>query len=36
MSLTHTLSFNDTEYKLAKAAKLGHSEYIIEKLGLDK
>lgn len=36
----HTLSFTDAEYaklgELAKAAKLGRSEYIIEKLGLGK
>jgi hypothetical protein len=37
---SRTLSFTDAEYaklgELAKAAKLGRSEYIIEKLGLDK
>jgi hypothetical protein len=36
----HSLSFTDAEYaklgELAKVAKLGRSEYIIEKLGLDK
>jgi hypothetical protein len=36
----HTLSFTDAEYiklgELAKAAKLGRSEYIINRLGLDK
>jgi hypothetical protein len=35
-----TLSFTDAEYaklgELAKAAKLGRSEYIIDRLGLDK
>jgi len=35
-----SLSFTDAEYaklgELAKAAKLGRSEYIIERLGLDK
>lgn len=35
-----TLSFTDAEYEklgaLATAARLGRSEYIIEKLGLDK
>jgi hypothetical protein len=34
------LSFTDAEYaklgELAKAAKLGRSEYIIDRLGLDK
>ena len=37
---SRTLSFTDAEYeklgKLAKTAKQGRSEYIIEKLGLDK
>jgi hypothetical protein len=37
---SRTLSFTDAEYeklgKLAQAAQLGRSEYIIEKLGLDK
>jgi hypothetical protein len=37
---SRTLSFTDAEYaklgELAKVAKLGRSEYIIEKLGLDK
>jgi hypothetical protein len=37
---SRTLSFTDAEYaklgQLAAAAKLGRSEYIIEKLGLDK
>lgn len=36
----HSLSFTDYEFeklgKLAKDAKLGRSEYIIEKLGLSK
>ena len=36
----NTLSFTDAEYAklgtLAKAAKLGRSEYIIDRLGLDK
>lgn len=36
----HSLSFTDAEYaklgELAKAAKLGRSEYIIDRLGLDK
>jgi hypothetical protein len=36
----HSLSFTDAEYQklgdLAKAAKLGRSEYIIDRLGLDK
>jgi hypothetical protein len=35
-----SLSFTDAEYsklgELAKAAKLGRSEYIIDRLGLDK
>jgi hypothetical protein len=35
-----SLSFTDAEYQklgeLAKAAKLGRSEYIIDRLGLDK
>ena len=35
-----SLSFTDAEYAklgaLAKAAKLGRSEYIIDRLGLDK
>lgn len=35
-----TLSFTDAEYErlgvLATAAKLGRSEYIIDRLGLDK
>ena len=35
-----SLSFTDAEYiklgELAHAARLGRSEYIIEKLGLDK
>jgi hypothetical protein len=38
--LAPAFSFTDAEYaklgELAKAAKLGRSEYIIEKLGLDK
>jgi hypothetical protein len=37
---SRTLSFTDAEYaklgELAKAAKLGRSEYIIDRLGLDK
>jgi hypothetical protein len=37
---SRTLSFTDAEYaklgELAKAAKLGRSEYIIDCLGLDK
>jgi hypothetical protein len=37
---SRTLSFTDAEYtklgQLATAARLGRSEYIIEKLGLDK
>jgi hypothetical protein len=37
---SRTLSFTDAEYEklgeLATAARLGRSEYIIEKLGLDK
>ncbi|MGI4871660.1 MAG: hypothetical protein ACRYFX_10830 [Janthinobacterium lividum] len=37
---SRTLSFTDAEYErlgqLAAAARLGRSEYIIEKLGLDK
>ena len=36
----HNLSFTDAEYaklkELAKAAKMGRSEYIVVKLGLDK
>lgn len=36
----HTLSFTDAEYEklgaLATAARLGRSEYIIDRLGLDK
>lgn len=36
----HSLSFTDAEYErlgeLARAAKLGRSEYIIEALGLNK
>jgi hypothetical protein len=36
----HSLSFTDAEYaklgESAKAAKLGRSEYIIERLGLNK
>lgn len=35
-----TLSFTDAEYEklgqLATAARLGRSEYIIDRLGLDK
>lgn len=37
---SRTLSFTDAEYEklgqLAATARLGRSEYIIEKLGLDK
>jgi hypothetical protein len=37
---SRTLSFTDAEYtklgELAKAAKLGRSEFIIDRLGLDK
>jgi hypothetical protein len=36
----HSLSFTDAEYhklgELARAAKLGRSEYVIEMLGLNK
>ena len=36
----HSLSFTDAEYEklgeLARAAKLGRSEYVIEALGLNK
>jgi hypothetical protein len=36
----HPLSFTDAEYaklgELAKAAKLGSSEFIIDRLGLDE
>ncbi len=36
----HSLSFTDAEYEklgdLARAAKLGRSEYVVETLGLNK
>jgi len=36
----HSLSFTDAEYEklgeLARAAKLGRSEYVVEMLGLNK